>query len=54
MHVYLGKVGDWKNHFSPELANQFDAMTAKLESLGLTFVDDLPESDVNKPELVTA
>lgn len=34
-----GEVGDWKNHLSPETSAKFDTMAAKLEPLGLQFVD---------------
>lgn len=34
-----GEVGDWKEHLSPEISTQLDAMTASLEPLGLQLVD---------------
>lgn len=39
-----GKVGDWKNHLSSEMARKFDDMiTTKVEPLGLTVIDSLPD-----------
>lgn len=34
-----GEVGDWKNHLTQEMSTKVDAMAAKLEPLGLQFVD---------------
>ncbi len=41
---FVGKTGDWKNHFSSELSQKVDEWIKKnLEGSDLEFVDDLSE-----------
>ena len=41
---YIGKVGDWKNHFNPELNKRIDEWIAKhLADTNLKFISEYQE-----------
>ena len=42
----IGKTGDWKNHFSPELNKRIDEWIASnLKGSDLTFITELEQQD---------
>ncbi|XP_043204345.1 sulfotransferase 1C4-like [Amphibalanus amphitrite] len=44
--IRKGKVGDWKNHFTPEMTEKFDKwVEEKLKGTDLAFVEDLDQQD---------
>ena len=44
--IHKGKVGDWKNHFSPEMIQILDQWIEKnLTGTGLKFVTELEVQD---------
>ena len=44
--MFLGKTGDWKNHFSPELNKKIDDwIAANLKGSDLKFITELEQQD---------
>jgi len=42
----LGKTGDWKNHFSPEMSNRIDEwIKSSLDGSDLSFISELDHQD---------